>query len=166
MEYLDKGGRSQVIDINNAAALAGTQALQLSFGFIKQGQKRRIRRGLRTWCARILAHIPAAGPGAVEFGNAGSPVTTASFSTGGVYILRLTATDGARISRDRVVVTVSEEPFAVSLPVSGLMLWVKADAGTRPRRGRVKVWADQSGSGNDFCSSRWFKPMKVYWGSV
>ncbi len=46
------------------------------------------------------------GPGTVTFGNAGNMDTTASFSTSGTYVLRLTANDGALTSSDDVTVTV------------------------------------------------------------
>jgi hypothetical protein len=47
------------------------------------------------------------GPGAVTFGNAAAPSTTASFSAAGTYVLRLTASDGAVTSTDDVTITVS-----------------------------------------------------------
>jgi hypothetical protein len=49
------------------------------------------------------------GPAAVTFLSASSVATTASFSTGGTYILRLTASDGALSSYDEVTVTVGGE---------------------------------------------------------
>jgi hypothetical protein len=47
------------------------------------------------------------GPGSVTFSNANAPTTPASFSTAGVYTLRLTANDGALSASDDVVVTVN-----------------------------------------------------------
>ena len=49
------------------------------------------------------------GPGTVIFGNTAALNTTASFSTSGVYLLRLTAHDGALSSSDEVTVTVNQE---------------------------------------------------------
>jgi hypothetical protein len=46
------------------------------------------------------------GPGSVIFGNAGTPVTTASFSHAGEYILRLTATDSELSASDDVTINV------------------------------------------------------------
>ncbi|HET7288415.1 MAG TPA: fibro-slime domain-containing protein, partial [Pyrinomonadaceae bacterium] len=46
------------------------------------------------------------GPGTVVFSDPNSPVTTASFSKGGTYVLRLTANDSALLSSDEVTVTV------------------------------------------------------------
>ncbi len=46
------------------------------------------------------------GPGSVQFQNAASPVTTASFSQAGTYVLRLIGSDGASAAHDFVTVTV------------------------------------------------------------
>jgi hypothetical protein len=46
------------------------------------------------------------GPGAVVFANAHAEDTTASFSTAGTYILRLTAGDGELTAWDEVEITV------------------------------------------------------------
>jgi hypothetical protein len=51
----------------------------------------------------------ASGPGTVTFGDPSSVDTTASFSTDGTYVLRLTADDGAATSIDDVAVSVSPE---------------------------------------------------------
>ena len=55
------------------------------------------------------------GPGTVIFGDAAQQDTTASFSTAGVYVLRLTADDGALTESATVTVTVNPEPVG-SLP--------------------------------------------------
>ncbi|MDB6124432.1 MAG: hypothetical protein JWQ71_3425, partial [Pedosphaera sp.] len=47
------------------------------------------------------------GPGTVSFGNAATPSTTATFSTNGTYVLRLTANDGTLSSFSEVTVTVN-----------------------------------------------------------
>ena len=47
------------------------------------------------------------GPGTVTFGNVGQLVTTASFSTSGTYVLRLTATDGQFTATDDVTIQVN-----------------------------------------------------------
>ncbi|HJQ24187.1 MAG TPA: PKD domain-containing protein, partial [Blastocatellia bacterium] len=49
----------------------------------------------------------ASGPGTVTFGNAAQAATTASFTATGVYVLRLTASDGEYSTSDDVQVTVS-----------------------------------------------------------
>ncbi|HNG29967.1 MAG TPA: RHS repeat-associated core domain-containing protein [Blastocatellia bacterium] len=50
------------------------------------------------------------GPGSVIFSNAGATVTTAMFGINGVYVLRLTATDGQTMVSDDVQVTVNADP--------------------------------------------------------
>ncbi len=50
------------------------------------------------------------GPGTVTFGNANAVDTTASFSTSGTYVLRLTASDSALSAYDEVTITVSPAP--------------------------------------------------------
>ena len=47
------------------------------------------------------------GPGTVTFANANAAATTATFSTAGTYVLRLTASDSALSSSDEVTLTVS-----------------------------------------------------------
>jgi predicted amidohydrolase len=74
------------------------------------------------------------GPGTVTFGNTGALSTTATFSAAGVYVLRLTASDGALSRSDDVSVNV--------LPTTGDLNLV----GYWPFDGTA---ADQSGSGNN-----------------
>ena len=52
------------------------------------------------------------GPGTVSFANASALNTSASFSTDGTYVLRLTANDGQLSDTDDVSITVSPEPMA------------------------------------------------------
>jgi hypothetical protein len=63
------------------------------------------------------------GPGTVTFSDATAVDTTANFSLAGIYVLRLTAFDGERISRDEVTITVnpaSAPPTVTSFtPTSG-----------------------------------------------
>ncbi len=51
------------------------------------------------------------GPGTVTFGNANDVDTTASFSTSGTYVLRLTASDSALSAYDEVTITVNPAPL-------------------------------------------------------
>jgi hypothetical protein len=75
------------------------------------------------------------GPGTVTFGDANAVDTTASFSTDGVYTLRLTADDGALSASDEVIVTVnppSSDPiFADGFESGNLSAWSasKTDGG-------------------------------------
>ncbi|HEY4188613.1 MAG TPA: hypothetical protein VGP07_26320 [Polyangia bacterium] len=50
------------------------------------------------------------GPGSVTFANPGLPVTRASFSAAGSYVLRLRASDGALVATDEVTVVVKTAP--------------------------------------------------------
>ena len=63
--------------------------------------------------ALTLAWSKVSGPGTVAFGNASSVATTASFSSAGVYVLRLSASDGALDASDDITISVED---AGSLP--------------------------------------------------
>jgi RHS repeat-associated protein len=65
------------------------------------------------------------GPGTVTFDNANSPVTSATFSSNGVYVLQLEAQDGEAFSSDRVEVRV-EAICTVENP-QGLAAWWPAN---------------------------------------
>jgi RHS repeat-associated protein len=74
------------------------------------------------------------GPGTVVFSSATSPVTTAFFDSPGVYVLRLTASDGELQSTDPVTVTVVGAPpqgeapsVAIASPADGADLTTFAD---------------------------------------
>ncbi|MBN1417593.1 MAG: hypothetical protein JXP34_02390, partial [Planctomycetes bacterium] len=58
----------------------------------------------------------ASGPAAVAFGDATAVDTTATFSSAGTYVLRLTASDGALSASDTMTVVVEDPP---SLPENG-----------------------------------------------
>ncbi len=55
----------------------------------------------------VYTWTKVSGPGAVTFGDTNSATTTASFASAGVYVLRLTAGDGAASSSGEVTVTVN-----------------------------------------------------------
>jgi len=61
------------------------------------------------------------GPGAVTFGNANALNTTASFSSAGLYVLRLTANDGVLQTNDEITIEVSDGiPIITSFsPIEG-----------------------------------------------
>lgn len=67
------------------------------------------------------------GPGTVTFGSASSAQTTASFSTAGTYVLRLTTSDGALSGSDDVTINVAAAPV-VTQPVSNQVV-IPADSG-------------------------------------
>jgi fibro-slime domain-containing protein/RHS repeat-associated protein len=62
--------------------------------------------GLPAGTTPTVSWSVVSGPGTVTFGNSSSPITTASFSKGGTYVLRLTANDSVLLSQDEVTVTV------------------------------------------------------------
>ncbi len=62
------------------------------------------------------------GPGDVTFGDPASPVTTASFSVSGVYVLQLSAYDGQLTGADTVAVTANEAPTVDAGPDQSITL--------------------------------------------
>jgi len=117
------------------------------------------------------------GPGTVTFTDANATDTTATFSTLGVYVLKLTAEDGELTSTDTVTITVAED----------LLMWLKLDedsgttaadsSGNDHYATTDAVWAtghltgalefDESSTeaivgdfaiGTDFTLAFWFKP--------
>ncbi len=75
------------------------------------------------------------GPGEVNFGDSGSPTTTATFSAPGTYVLALTADDGSMTAQDQVTVTVND----VVIPNG---YWVANSNGEVYAFGDVPVLAD------------------------
>jgi PA14 domain/K319L-like, PKD domain len=71
----------------------------------------------RTW-------TKVSGPGTVTFANASAASTSATFSTSGTYVLRLTASDSALSASDDVTVTVN------AAPATGLTARYYRDPGT------------------------------------
>ena len=59
------------------------------------------------------------GPGAVTFGNAAAAATTASFSVQGVYVLQLTANDGAVSASDLISITIDSSPSNKAIDFGG-----------------------------------------------
>lgn len=68
------------------------------------------------------------GPGTVTFSAPSSATTSASFSTAGAYVLRLTVSDGALSTSDTVAVTVN----AAATPTSGLVAHYRLNETTGP----------------------------------
>jgi fibro-slime domain-containing protein/RHS repeat-associated protein len=62
--------------------------------------------GLPAGTTPVVSWSVVSGPGTVVFSNGNSPITSASFSKGGTYVLRLTANDSALLSSDDVTVNV------------------------------------------------------------
>src|SRR5215212_915985 len=96
------------------------------------------------------------GPGAVVFGNANAPVTTASFTTPGLYTLKLTATDTEFTVSDEMSVTVllNQPPTAhagpdqeITLPGNAQLNGSATDDGL-PRGSTLETfWSFVSGPG-------------------
>lgn len=62
----------------------------------------------------IVSWHKVTGPGDVTFAQADTPVTTASFSTPGNYVLTLIADDGALVGHALVAVAVTEPPVQIT----------------------------------------------------
>jgi hypothetical protein len=75
--------------------------------------------GLPATPAIVYAWTKASGPGTVTFGNAALIDTTAAFSQGGVYGLRLTATDGLGLSGTDTVTFTVLAPVSYTAQASG-----------------------------------------------
>jgi hypothetical protein len=100
------------------------------------------------------------GPGAVTFANASAKATTATFSTSGSYVLRLTASDGALPAADDVAITVNPAAvnkapvvnagpdLALTLPASATLNGTATDDGLPNPPGAVTTtWSKVSGPG-------------------
>ncbi len=107
------------------------------------------------------AWTKVSGPGTVTFADATNPVTTATFSAAGEYVLRLTANDSALIGSDDVQITVN--PAAPASPCSGLcsnpkkFSWVGSYQGSNIGTGAVCLETTQvvhGGNCGNFVSPR------------
>jgi hypothetical protein len=88
------------------------------------------------------------GPGTVSFQNANAAITQASFSSAGVYVLRLTADDSAQTASDEVTITITAPltvnagaDQVVTLPNTAMLMGaITGGAGTV-----TFAWSQQSG---------------------
>jgi len=94
------------------------------------------------------------GPGAVAFGNASQPATSATFSAGGRYVLRLTANDSQLTTSDEINVTVNQPPGVnagsdqtISLPGAATLNYTVSDDGL-PAGSTTVTWSKLSGPGS------------------
>jgi len=101
------------------------------------------------------------GPGTVSFGNLNSLNTSATFSTSGTYVLRLTANDGALSSSDDVTITVNptsptnQQPNVnagpdqtITLPAAASLAGTASDDGLpSPPATLTTTWTQFSGPG-------------------
>ena len=116
------GGIDQTISLPSAASLSGTAT--------DDGRPNPPATLTTTWSK-------VSGPGTVTFGNANALNTTASFSSAGVYVLRLTGNDSSLAATDDVAITVnaaggsgvlsvnnSATPANTNLTIGGTLDWV------------------------------------------
>ena len=68
--------------------------------------------GLPTPANVMVTWAKVSGPGDVNFADSTVPNTTATFTTSGIYVLELSADDGAAISTNEATVTVNTAPTA------------------------------------------------------
>ena len=97
------------------------------------------------------------GPGLVTFAQAADHITTATFNEAGIYVLRLTATDGALSAFDETVVTVTPPNQApnvsagpdltVTLPGTARLNGIVTDDGLPPGSSLTVSWTQVSGPG-------------------
>jgi hypothetical protein len=115
--------------------------------------------GLTTTWSKISGREDSAG-GTVTFANPNAPATTATFGADGVYVLRLTVSDGAVTVSDDVTITVNPAPansapvvnagadMSVTLPASASLQGTAADDGLpSPPAHVTTTWTKVSGPG-------------------
>ncbi len=99
------------------------------------------------------------GPGSANFANANNVATTVSFSLDGVYVLRLTASDGELSTSDDVSITVNPQPpinqapnvaagadQTITLPAAANLAGSATDDGL-PSNSLTTAWSQVSGPG-------------------
>ncbi len=129
-----------------------------------------------------VAWSQVSGPGTATFGNANSLSTSASFTTVGVYVLRLTASDTHLSATDDIQITVNPAPVnqaptvnagvdqTVTLPNTASLLGTASDDGLPTSPAAVTVtWSQVSGPGtttfgnaNSLSTSASFTTVGVY----
>jgi uncharacterized repeat protein (TIGR01451 family) len=95
------------------------------------------------------------GPGSVTFGNAQTAITTATFSVGGIYTLKLSSSDGALTGTDTVVLTVNKSPVVnagpdqtITLPGAATLSGSATDDGIPNPPGTLSyTWTKSTGPG-------------------
>ncbi|HEX5833419.1 MAG TPA: hypothetical protein VFY34_06190, partial [Pyrinomonadaceae bacterium] len=137
---VDAGGE-QTITLPNTAALAGNATDD----------------GNPEGSSLTTTWSEVSGPGTVTFADEHAVSTTASFSTHGTYILRLTASDGELSATDEVTITVEpqNQPPTVSagadqtiaLPATATLNGVVTDDGLPAGGAMVTTWSSVSGPG-------------------
>src|SRR5206468_1128745 len=111
--------------------------------------------GLPTGSTLVVSWSKVSGSGTVNFGNPAAAATTVSFTTSGIYVLQLSATDGAASSSDTVTITVNQAPVVdagpnqtISWPSNQVVLSGTAtDDGLPPGSNLTFSWSKLSGPG-------------------
>jgi hypothetical protein len=109
------------------------------------------------------------GPGSVTFGNSNSITTAATFSTHGIYVLRLTANDGAAAASNTVTITVNLPPTVLLtsptnnalFPLSPTNITVTASASDDGTIALVEFYQGDTKIGDDGTS-----PYSIVWSNV
>jgi len=108
-----------------------------------------------------VAWSKVSGPGAVTFGDASRPATTAGFTEAGVYVLLLEASDSLKAQSDEVTITVRQNlngpPDIVSEPPTELSLG-PAPAGEGELVG-LAPWTVQQYELNSQSNANWVKDL-------
>ncbi len=78
--------------------------------------------GLPVGSSLTTSWSEVSGPGTVTFADASATNTTATFSAGGVYVLKLTASDGVSSSSSTVTITLDQGPVVV-LATPAIITW-------------------------------------------
>ncbi|MEW6127269.1 MAG: PKD domain-containing protein, partial [Acidobacteriota bacterium] len=135
-------GADLIITLPNAASLTGSASDD----------------GLPTGSPLTYQWSKLTGSGEVSFANATQLATTASFTTAGVYVLRLTATDGALSTSDDVQITVhpqNQPPVVnagtdqtITLPSGVTLNGIATDDGLPTGSSLNTVWSKVSGAGD------------------
>ncbi|MGY1810948.1 PKD domain-containing protein [Blastococcus sp. SYSU D00669] len=133
------GNAAPVVDAGAALAVTMPAAATLDGTVTDDGQPSGVTTAL--W-------EKASGPGTVTFADANAVDTTATFSAGGSYVLRLTADDGALEGSDDVTVTVTDPaatPTVLDVPVRASA----DDAEERVSTGAVSLTSGDLNLGQD-----------------
>ncbi len=140
-------GLDQTVEVPSAAALPAVANLS---GTVTDD-------GLPTPLNLTSTWSKQSGPGDVTFGDPSAAVTTVSFSAGGVYVLRLTADDGALSAFDELTVTVNvnQAPVVdaggdqtITLPAFASLDGAVNDYGLHTAPSVTTAWSKQSGPGD------------------
>ena len=121
--------------------------------------------GVTTVWSKISGREDSAG-GTVTFGNPNAPATTAAFGADGIYVLRLTVSDGAVTVSDDVTIVVNPAPpntapvvnagadRTITLPASTTLAATATDDGLpSPPAQLSRSWTNVSGPGTVTFSS-------------